>query len=106
MDNKIKELHKKASDEQFLINQKLHGDDNGIIDLHGLLLNEACEKLEESVEKWLKIKNKSKWIKIIAGAGNHSINGKKLFPALWNRMKAKGWIVKEGGNGWFYCKNP
>jgi hypothetical protein len=74
------------------------------LDFHGLTLGESKEKLDVYLKEWASIKNRDKWLKIITGAGNHSISGVGvLYKGLKNYVMALGWKVESGGNGWFFA---
>ncbi|KAJ3179014.1 NEDD4-binding protein 2 [Gaertneriomyces sp. JEL0708] len=84
--------------------------DDDVLDLHGLTVKEAVEYVLEAVPAYFNSKDGSlakgkrkSDLKIITGAGNHSRRGvKRLFPAVWRTLRSNGWVVKEGGEGWFY----
>lgn len=59
------------------------------IDLHGLFVKEAIQKVEEAVSKAKKEKKKS--LTVIVGAGNHSVDGiQRIRPAVEKWCRDRG----------------
>ena len=93
LDNEINRLNDLAADLIFLKNQE--GQKKNEFDLHGLTIKESIRLIEPLLRQGM--------VKIITGAGNHSENGARLYPALTRWFKLRGWQVKAGGNGWFFA---
>jgi DNA-nicking Smr family endonuclease len=72
--------------------------DDYTIDLHGQLVTEAMQFVEQRVEK-LK-ENATQPLDIITGTGNHSdTNGAKIKPAVEKYLKEQGLSFTEINNG-------
>ncbi|KAJ2996403.1 hypothetical protein HDV02_006552 [Globomyces sp. JEL0801] len=90
----------KAADAQLEYNRARHNRDPNVIDLHGLTVKQAKERLELYSNQWAL--SNTGWLKIITGAGNHSKGKGKLYPAMYSFMTQRKWRTKEGGDGWFF----
>jgi hypothetical protein len=72
------------------------GVDGRQVDLHGLTVREAKERLAEYMDV-----HRGR-LKVITGAGHHSINGSRLFQTIQSWFRSQGYVVETGGNGWFF----
>ncbi|RHZ75244.1 hypothetical protein Glove_216g87 [Diversispora epigaea] len=73
--------------------------EKGILDLHGLTVEEALTVTKEQLNKWYKKKSMTKYtnsLKIITGLGKHSPNGiAKLPPAIKRFLAKENWDFSE-----------
>ncbi|CAN6641704.1 hypothetical protein TRVA0_018S02718 [Trichomonascus vanleenenianus] len=88
------DLHRKAAREQFLILNRNRPDTE--VDLHGLYVNEAVEKVRQRL---LIIKGQASTLRAIVGKGNHSRGVARIKPAMQQFLKGHGYKYSlEDGN--------
>jgi hypothetical protein len=97
MNDLMKKTNIIAADLIFQENRKKHP--GGVIDLHGLTVAEAKERLLPEL-----ISNNQATVKVITGYGHHSEGDGKLLKSMQSFLSKDGWKVEEGGNGWFFVK--
>jgi hypothetical protein len=105
LDLKVKLANQAACKTQLEFNHKIHNYNEAILDLHGLTVLESLEVLKVKTNSW-KLKNP---LRIITGAGNHSMGKGKLFDSSINYITCIGWKIEKDqmGNGWFDARpNP
>jgi hypothetical protein len=93
--NLMNEANRKAADAIFQQGIS-RGVDGSQVDLHGLTVREAKERLDLYLESY------RGRLKIITGAGHHSSNGGKLFRTMQSWLRCRGFRVEIAGNGWFF----
>ncbi|KAH6564021.1 hypothetical protein BASA50_002701 [Batrachochytrium salamandrivorans] len=102
----MKATNDRAAQAQLDLNRIKNGHDINVLDLHGLVTSEAKQAAMEYANEWANIKTSSRRLKIITGAGNHSVDGRaRLYHSVWAHLVRQGWSIESGGNGWFFvCK--
>ncbi len=94
--SKVEHHNKEAARLYFDLNNE--GKPEGTIDLHGLFVKEALQRLDEAVKSAVKERNPE--LVVIVGAGNHSEGGiQRIRPAVekWLRERNYTWTVMNQG---------
>ncbi|KAJ8327506.1 hypothetical protein QVD99_007959 [Batrachochytrium dendrobatidis] len=96
-------LNDQAAQAQLDINRTKSNNDCNVLDLHGLSLKEAKQAASEYANEWACNRNSGRKLKIVTGAGNHSVGGQaRLYSGVWSHLQKCGWSIEAGGNGWFF----
>ena len=103
--SQVAHMNQEAAKAQLKHNSLIHDNNINVIDLHGLTVKEAVDAFERLALEWRVSHShvKRRKLKIVTGAGNHSVNNQpRLLQAVQKRASKLGFTVSHGGNGWFY----
>ncbi|KAG0171708.1 hypothetical protein DFQ30_000542 [Apophysomyces sp. BC1015] len=109
-DTKAKDWNMRAA-RALVRQQRLHQNDDHLLDLHGLTVAEAHVLLKEGVTQWWSrsqmqsSRRQVEPLKVITGIGKHSLHGQsKLLPSVLKWLKREGWLIETANPGCILVK--